>query len=322
VVGSRLEECLISGNSAEQMAGGIYVGTARNCVVSNNYAGSDGGGIYQGAATNCLITGNTAAHDGGGAHYSTLINCTVSDNTATNNGGGMSAGTGMGDGMAINSIIYYNTALNSGNDWYGTGTLLHSCSTADWANFAAGCFTNEPLFDARIAGNYRLSTASPCINSGHNSYTSLPPDLDGSPRIADFVVDMGAYEQQAILDTDGDVMSDGYEIIYFGGKTNATVTGNPDSDLHNNLQEYIAGTDPTNALSCFCFTNAMADPSGFILEWDPCISNRLYSVNWSTNLTETFHPLETGIEFPKNCYTDTVHTADNQCFYTVEVQLK
>jgi T5SS/PEP-CTERM-associated repeat protein len=322
VVGSRLENCLISGNSSEQMAGGIYVGTARNCVVSNNVAGSDGGGMYQGLATNCLIVGNTAGNDGGGAHYSTLINCTVSDNLATNNGGGMSAGTGLDYGVAINSIIYYNTALNSGNDWDGNGSMVYCCSTADWAHVAAGCITNEPGYINRDMGNYRLATKAPCISAGWNDFAPALPDLDGQPRIVDFVVDMGAYESQIILDSDGDQMSDGYEMIYFGNKTNSIAGDNPDFDPHNNLEEFIAGTDPTAGAAYFCFTNAIPDATGFIVEWAPSISNRLYNIQWSTNLTTGYHPLETGINYPQNSCTDTVHSTEDQCFYTVDVQLK
>ncbi len=52
------------------------------------------------------------------------------------------------------------------------------------------------------------------------------------------------------------------------------------------------------------------------------VSNRLYEVHWSTNLTTAFQPLETGIEYPINSCTDTVHATEDQCFYQVEVQLK
>ncbi|RKX44508.1 MAG: hypothetical protein DRP64_06405 [Verrucomicrobia bacterium] len=61
--------------------------------------------------------------------------------------------------------------------------------------------------------------------------------------------------------------------------------------------------------------------AGMVIEWEPSISNRLYTVNWNTNLvTGDFLPLETDIESPQNSYTDTVHEAENQCFYNVEIQ--
>jgi len=63
-----------------------------------------------------------------------------------------------------------------------------------------------------------------------------------------------------------------------------------------------------------------SDPGGFVIEWEPSIPGRLYTVNWSTNLATNFMPLATGIEAPQNSYTDTVHDAEDQCFYTVEAQ--
>ena len=50
------------------------------------------------------------------------------------------------------------------------------------------------------AGNCRLKSDSPCINAGTNLPWMTDPadlrsrDLDGNPRIASEVVDMGAYE--------------------------------------------------------------------------------------------------------------------------------
>ena len=50
------------------------------------------------------------------------------------------------------------------------------------------------------------------------------------------------------VDTDGDGLSDTWETNYFGGLSQ-TATNDPDSDTFNNLSEYQAGSNPTNALS-------------------------------------------------------------------------
>ena len=50
-------------------------------------------------------------------------------------------------------------------------------------------------------------------------------------------------------------------------------------------QEFVAGTDPTNAASVFCLTTA--DQTGFgafVLRW-PSVSNRFYALRRSTNLS-------------------------------------
>ena len=123
-------------------------------------------------------------------------------------------------------------------------------------------------------------------------------------------------------DLDDDGLPDEWELKYFGDTANYAATDHSDSDLQNNGQEYIAGTDPTNGASFFGFTNATSVASGFVLQWDPSVSNREYGVSWTNDLSGTFTSLVSGIEFPQNSYTDTLHGTDGAGFYKVEVQLK
>ena len=130
-------------------------------------------------------------------------------------------------------------------------------------------------------------------------------------------VDMGAYELQTTpFDTDGDGMLDAWEVEYFGHITNGIPDAHDDADIFYTLQEFIAGTDPTNAASYFSVSNSV--DSDFIVHW-PAISNRYYDVFWSTNLTTGFQPLETDLEYPRNSVTSSVLDAE---FYKVNVRLK
>jgi hypothetical protein len=147
-------------------------------------------------------------------------------------------------------------------------------------------------------------------------------DLDGNPRFIGPIVDMGAYEYVYADngDEDGDSLPNGWEQEFFGGITAAEPSGHADSDLHDNLAEWIAGTDPLDGGSFFAITNVAAS-SGFVVEW-PAVTGRWYTVLWAPELTNTTQVLQDDLEYPQHSYTDTVHDAEATGFYQVEVRLK
>jgi len=129
---------------------------------------------------------------------------------------------------------------------------------------------------------------------------------------------------EASEDEDGDGIPNWWESLYFSGPTNAIASGNPDEDSCDNREEYISGMNPTNATSCFMITNCVPQagpPAGFLIEW-PSVSGRVYRAYWAPTLTNSFHPLETNMFYPRNSCTDTVHGTDGKCFYRIDVQLQ
>ena len=85
-----------------------------------------------------------------------------------------------------------------------------------------------------------------------------------------------------------DSMDDAWQARYFGlNNTNAAPTADPDGDGQSNLFEYAAGTAPTNGFSLFRLSIAPVPtrPTWMQLTLSPCLSNRIYSVLFSTNLT-------------------------------------
>ena len=95
-----------------------------------------------------------------------------------------------------------------------------------------------------------------------------------------------------------------------------------DGDGLNNWQEYLAGTNPTNASSVFKITAEQALPGGqYVLRW-LSVSNRLYDVMRGTNLaagTGAFLPVPGATNLagtpPQNTCTDSVSPASTRVFY-------
>ncbi|MBA4386602.1 MAG: hypothetical protein C0404_01395 [Verrucomicrobia bacterium] len=113
-------------------------------------------------------------------------------------------------------------------------------------------------------------------------------------------------------DSDGDGIPDSWERKHSGTSTGLVATADNDGDGFNNLNEWIANTDPTNNASffkteTFTFTTA----TGATIGWNSQ-SNRAYSIDFSTNLvTSTFSNLASGVlaTYPLNTYTDATHKA-------------
>jgi hypothetical protein len=280
-----LEKCTVQNCRSDGQGGGLYFnvgGTASRCIVRGNRTSSDnGGGAYLyggGLAQSSLFVQNTAASSGGGALLDTggtLENCTVVSNTCPNSGGGVYVWQ---SGTNLNTIIQYNTATGTTSNYTAgaTGVFKYCCTTP--LVTGAGNITAAPLFVG--GGDYRLQVGSPCINTGTNAYAQGATDLDGNPRIIGGVVDMGAYESTSGSTTNGIRWA---WLLKYGLATDGSADQQQaDSDTVNNLQEYIADTDPTNPASYFCVTAVSNLPP-----WTVCFQSstgRLYTLNGISNL--------------------------------------
>lgn len=98
-------------------------------------------------------------------------------------------------------------------------------------------------------------------------------------------------------DSDNDGILDSWEIQYFGNLVHSGFADS-DGDGFTDFQEFIADTNPTNALSYLHFTSATRTPSGLVLNWQGGINatqfieriNNLTTNNWQrifTNLPPT-----------------------------------
>lgn len=93
---------------------------------------------------------------------------------------------------------------------------------------------------------------------------------------------------------------------YTNNFTNAS-TSDTDEDGHKAWQEFIAGTDPTNALSVLKITAVSNSPGGSVIFW-PVVTGRTYSVFGGTNLLEPW-PATPATSYP-------VVTADGTICFT------
>jgi hypothetical protein len=88
-----------------------------------------------------------------------------------------------------------------------------------------------------------------------------------------------------VTDPTGCGIPDNWRVLYFTS-TNAANSGPADDwdyDGQNNLAEYLAGTDPTNALSLLVLRGCSNRNARTTLTW-PGMAGRSYSVQWRTNL--------------------------------------
>ncbi len=212
-----LTNCTFTANSARRDGGGMNnvsfsSPTLVNCTFADNSATWDGGAIKNGGFSspiliNCTLTGNSATINGGAIHNFrsslTLINCTLTGNSATGTGDGIYNDFD-GSPTITNSILWDN-----GTEIVDTDAAVTTVTFSIVEGGFTGATNADPLFVDAGNGDYRLQPDSPAINAGSNA--ALPADvadldgdldtaeaiaydLDGTDRVKNDTVDMGAYE--------------------------------------------------------------------------------------------------------------------------------
>ncbi|MDD4018527.1 MAG: choice-of-anchor Q domain-containing protein [Kiritimatiellae bacterium] len=222
--------------SAEADGGGVMLmpGVVSNCIFYGNAAkekpagGSGFGGAIRMAdgsrVVNSLVYGNSASSGAGvwARTSASMLNCTVVSNRLSGSGSG--AGVYLSAGVAPNYaqtqrlenvICYFNVSATGAAANYsfttpaagytGTYHIVNSCLYP--TNFAqaypalnvisADNTEADPKLADLAGENYRLSSGSPCINTGTNAgWGVCDLDLDGNRRIDSWsrLIDMGCLE--------------------------------------------------------------------------------------------------------------------------------
>jgi hypothetical protein len=310
--------CLLTDNSATEGGGAAY-STLNNCMLKSNRA-YYGGGVLGSALRNCILTGNSADNGSGGASYdSTLYNWTLTENSAFVGGGAYG-------GELYNCIVYFNSSPHVANyygDAYDPIELNYSCTTPTPTN-GIGNITNAPIFIDMPAGDLHLRYGSPGIDAGTDLSDSITTDFDGDPRPLDgdgdslAAFDMGAYEFNAYALINTNWLA-GYGLDPFDPQV---VWTNPDLDPFNTFEEWLADTDPTNALSFFHIEN-ISKQSPAMISFQSS-SNRTYTLWGTPQLAPAdWTPVPGQQVIPGTGGTMTMGGSTNalQQFYRVEVNL-
>jgi hypothetical protein len=230
------------------------------CIFKGNTAGSGGGGMhnYVGRAvgngnpeiTNCLFIGNSAP-TGAGMRNNDPSPLITNTTIAFNDGSGISSRNGSAPTIK-NSIVWGN----SGGSLTGASANLsivgHSNIEGGFAG--SGNLNVDPLFssvtgpDGILAtlddNDYRLAAGSPSINVGDNNTVLASTDLDGNPRISGGIVDMGAYESNALCSPEDELDNDLDSFTHCGGDCNDDdETINPSSpEVCDHIDNNCSGT--------------------------------------------------------------------------------
>jgi hypothetical protein len=322
-------QCLIApvGRGPANFAGGAFNCVLDNCTLAGNYSAGVGGGAEASTLNNCLVVSNSCFDAGGGCYSCAVNNCLILSNSCQGYGGGCSDCTNSGctlignsdgaDGSRLNNcIVYYNVGLD-----YSPQSVLSYCCVPTMPINGVGNITNAPLFVDPAGGNFRLQADSPCINAGNNAYAVGSTDLDGNPRIVGGTVDIGAYEYQTPVSMISYAWLQQYGLPI---STNVDAT-DPDGSGMNAYQDWIAGLNPTNALSVLKMTSAAKtnNPAGLVVTWES-VNTRTYYLQSSTNLAgqPAFSTVRSNIvgQAGTTSYTDTTATNAGPYFYRVGVR--
>lgn len=194
----------------------------------------------------------------------------------------------------------------------------------DWEEVLAGANpfladTDGDLLPDKWEADYGADPATASADDGNDG-----DNLDNAMEFA-----LGT--RPDLEDTDWDSMPDDWEVRYELAPRNPRedhgTLGDPDLDGCFNIDEYIADTDPTNALSCFAIAELRLQSNDAWIGWmsGPSSSERLYALYRRTDLMEgAWEPVPGQIDVPATGSLLTLWDSDppaDHDFYRVGVRL-
>jgi len=191
--------------------GGAYFGTYYagpsfyGGTFSKNAATYYGGAIYNldhsdSSWYNTLIKGNTAQYGGAVFNWNNTYpffeNVTITGNKATSSGGATYNGD-YASPYFYYSILWNNKVGTSESEIHDKdftdSSYVYDCDiSGGWSRSGSGNHNTDPKFVSST--DFHLQAVSPLIDAGSTNGLTLD-DHDGNPRVANFYLDLGAYER-------------------------------------------------------------------------------------------------------------------------------
>jgi subtilisin family serine protease len=291
-------------------------------------------------------TGITATVYDCGLGYPTNFPSAVRSNIALIVRGTLTFSNKVANAMAAGArtaVIYNNTngnflgTLQASNNWIpavslsqadgltlkailpATGTAVNTPDPAQIYQYLDGTSMATPHVSGAVAFaamNFPSETVAQRIQR-------VLANVEVIPGLKTKVHTGGRLNLQRIVDTDTNGLPDWWELQYFNHLTGTDPNADADHDGMNNLAEWLAGTNPTNAASCLRLTLLPpANTNGVVLRW-PSVAGKVYRLERATNLFIGFNSVvRTNIAAtaPTNIEADTTILPGNTRFYRVRLE--
>ena len=148
--------------------------------------------------------------------------------------------------------------------------------------------TNDVAF-ANLTGQ-TASTLSAAVTVAGDYYRVIITPNDGHTNGAPFTT----ASVLVAADSDGNGINDDWEVQYFG-HIGIDPNADADGDGFSNLQEYQAGTNPTNSTSAFHITSIVTSGNDVVVSFTS-VTNRTYDLQDTDSFNPTnWNPVVTGI---------------------------
>lgn len=286
-------------------------------LVSTNNADADGDGVGD-LCDNCLFTTNSTQTDTDGDGIGNACdNCPFNVNTNQLDGDGDGIGDACDKCPGLASTNQLDTDGDTVGDVCDNCPLNVNTNQFDSDGDAIGdaCDNCPGFFSTNRVDTDSDSYGDACDNCPTVANDQADQDGDGVGNVCD-------------PDLDGDGLPNWWETQYWDGLSTNFNPGSfspdtyhdPDGDGSPNIEEYIAGTDPTDAASFFAVT-ALSNTPAVSLTF-PSATGRLYDILFATNLLPgSWLPLQTNIPGGSNFTTFLDGGSATNRFYRIRGRL-